>query len=372
MKLDGALEVVGQIYEAAINAEEWPELLIQIADFCGGANAALVSADPDINYSSVITPRADPDCVTAYNQHWWRHDPISVLAANASPGKFVSVADIDHDAYFSSAFYNEFRRFTGYGNYGLTTTLFREGNAFGNFVLQTSKKNDEISARTLRNIEIVVPHVARAVSIARKLHRLEFERSMLDRCVRTDHAGHILVNSKAWCIFADREAEDLVAAEPGIKVKNGVVRLEDIRADIRLKHAIQACARSGADVPCGEAIRLKRGQGKPPLTIEVLPYRSNRSNPYGNPAAAMLLLRDSRPGKVAEVEDLRMRFGLTRAEAALAIEMLKGDGRAAAAGRCGISVNTARTHLTRIFEKTGVKRQAELIRVLMDGGELDG
>jgi DNA-binding CsgD family transcriptional regulator len=56
------------------------------------------------------------------------------------------------------------------------------------------------------------------------------------------------------------------------------------------------------------------------------------------------------------------QWGLTMAEARLAMEMLRGDGRAAAAERCGISVNTARTHLGRIFEKAGVQRQAELIR----------
>lgn len=46
--------------------------------------------------------------------------------------------------------------------------------------------------------------------------------------------------------------------------------------------------------------------------------------------------------------------------------MLQGDGRNAAAARCGISINAARTHLMRIFEKTGVNRQAELIKVLLD------
>ena len=368
MEHDGVLEIVGQIYEAGLNADQWPGLLIQIADFCGGANAALVSADPDIHYSSVITPRANPKSVTEYNQHWWRHDPISVLAAKAPPGKFVSVADTDRDSYFSSAFYNEFRRFTGYGNHGVTTTLFREGEAFGNFVLQTSPRNDEITAQTLRNTRIIVPHVARAVTMARKLHRLELERSMLDCGLRSDHAGLILVDTKGRRIFVDDEAEKLLETEARIKVINGEVRLDDIKADIRLKIAIQACARTVVDVPCGGSLTLEREHDKPPLTIEVLPYRKNRNNPYGNPATAMLLIRDPGAVREADAERMRSRFGLTRAEAALAIEMLKGDGRAAAAKRCGISVNTARTHLMRIFEKTGVKRQAQLIRALMDVG----
>jgi DNA-binding CsgD family transcriptional regulator len=52
------------------------------------------------------------------------------------------------------------------------------------------------------------------------------------------------------------------------------------------------------------------------------------------------------------------------AEAALALEIVKGDGRDAAAARLGISLSTARTHLSRIFEKTGAGRQAELVVLL--------
>jgi DNA-binding CsgD family transcriptional regulator len=63
--------------------------------------------------------------------------------------------------------------------------------------------------------------------------------------------------------------------------------------------------------------------------------------------------------------NLRRRFGLTSAEAAFAAEILKGDGRRAAARRCGIAEETAKTHLSRIFEKTGAHRQAELVRLLL-------
>jgi DNA-binding CsgD family transcriptional regulator len=62
---------------------------------------------------------------------------------------------------------------------------------------------------------------------------------------------------------------------------------------------------------------------------------------------------------------LRRRHGLTLAEANVALEILKGDGRKAVAARLGISITTVRTHLSHIFEKTGVRRQAELVRLLM-------
>jgi DNA-binding CsgD family transcriptional regulator len=65
-------------------------------------------------------------------------------------------------------------------------------------------------------------------------------------------------------------------------------------------------------------------------------------------------------------QDLHERFGLTAAEAGLAAEIVKGDGREAAAKRRGISVSTARAQLSSIFEKTGTHRQAELVHLLLE------
>jgi DNA-binding CsgD family transcriptional regulator len=50
----------------------------------------------------------------------------------------------------------------------------------------------------------------------------------------------------------------------------------------------------------------------------------------------------------------------------LASEILKGDGRVAAARRHGITPATAKTYLSSIFEKTGTHRQAELVRLLLE------
>ena len=62
---------------------------------------------------------------------------------------------------------------------------------------------------------------------------------------------------------------------------------------------------------------------------------------------------------------LRDQFGLTTAEATFALEIIQGQGLKACAKRLKISEPTARTHLQRIFEKTGTRRQAELVRLVL-------
>ena len=61
-------------------------------------------------------------------------------------------------------------------------------------------------------------------------------------------------------------------------------------------------------------------------------------------------------------------FGLSPAQARLSRHIADGHDLAHAAAALGISVNTARTQLQRIFDKTGVHSQPALVRVLLSAG----
>jgi DNA-binding CsgD family transcriptional regulator len=58
-------------------------------------------------------------------------------------------------------------------------------------------------------------------------------------------------------------------------------------------------------------------------------------------------------------------FGLTSAEARLAALLADGMSLAEAAAALAISEGSARTYSKRIFAKTGVSRQAELVRLVL-------
>ena len=67
------------------------------------------------------------------------------------------------------------------------------------------------------------------------------------------------------------------------------------------------------------------------------------------------------PAPSGELRDL---FGLT-AEIRLAAAVFEGLSLPEAAEKFGISINTVRFQLARIFDKTGVSRQAELVKLMM-------
>jgi DNA-binding CsgD family transcriptional regulator len=135
-----------------------------------------------------------------------------------------------------------------------------------------------------------------------------------------------------------------------------------------LLRLVAACSRGEE---ANGTLRVPRPAPALPLTIVALPLRDLQRGPVaagisaGGEPAALLLISDPELRQAARREDLIQRFGLTRAEADFALEIVKGDGKRAAAARRGISYATARTHLSRIFEKTGTRRQAELVHRLL-------
>lgn len=71
-------------------------------------------------------------------------------------------------------------------------------------------------------------------------------------------------------------------------------------------------------------------------------------------------------GDSARADRLRTSFGLTLAEAAIALHIGAGGNMRQFAEQRRLSRNTARNQLQQVFEKTGMRRQAELVRLLSD------
>jgi DNA-binding CsgD family transcriptional regulator len=147
----------------------------------------------------------------------------------------------------------------------------------------------------------------------------------------------------------------------------GRLRATGEQENAALEALVGQCVRRGLGDAGGEL--TLRSNGGVRRKLLVIPLR--QSMPVlapGLPAAILFEAVDH--SDEATATRLRLHFGLTPAEAAFAIEIAKGDGKRAAAARRGISYSTARTHLSHIFDKTGVSRQGELVRLIMGNGSL--
>ncbi len=118
-----------------------------------------------------------------------------------------------------------------------------------------------------------------------------------------------------------------------------------------------------------EAIRLACLQRRPsalaasqgtraPLRLMVVPMDSASAR-----EAAVWILAPQSP-RLPHPRMLAVLFGLSRAEARLALRLLAGQTPQECAREAGVGVATVRSQLHSMFAKTGARRQAELVALL--------
>jgi DNA-binding CsgD family transcriptional regulator len=103
----------------------------------------------------------------------------------------------------------------------------------------------------------------------------------------------------------------------------------------------------------------------------VAPVRVPSVAILGGAPAVIVCVTDTEAGMKLPEQRLRDLFGLTPAEARLALALFEGATLNEAAETLKVSRFTAQNHLARIFEKTGANRQATLIQLMMRSVGLD-
>jgi DNA-binding CsgD family transcriptional regulator len=155
-------------------------------------------------------------------------------------------------------------------------------------------------------------------------------------------------------------AEESLKTDDDFTIRNGHVRFRDTKANQKLQEALRwAAARDTLLLPSRGAlpIVLAAGEG-----LQMRVY-------WVFAEGGLIVLGLHTPG----IDENRLEiaaaiFNLSPAQKETARLVMDGLSLPEIAERMNITANTARTHLNRIFEKTGVRTQSALVRVLLSAG----
>lgn len=169
----------------------------------------------------------------------------------------------------------------------------------------------------------------------------------------------------------DLTAAALAALERGLflKLVRGRLACPDARRTSRLRRLVRVLA-DRCDLASVGSLALPRDDGGEPALASFFVVPDPRPTDGRRSSAPVVLARVVEPATrpAARPSDLRALFGLTPAEARLACTILDAGSLREVAERLGIAVTTARTHLTRVFAKTGTSRQSQLVRLVLAYG----
>ncbi len=367
---------VDAIYRAAASPQSWPDTLTLLADYVGAVGGLLVYGNPaDPSSGVLMTGRLRDDLARLYLERY-ALNPLARAMAKAPFGqvqvtsRLADAAAIRRTAYHAEILAPQAIEDQVAINH---PSLTRNGTAGGVGFPLNARQTDELGAIAVR-FGRLVPHLARAIDFNLQLGRHESGMWQVRHILDAMPSAALLINRKGGIIRMNAAAEVLLGEADGISTirSNGLHLNAHLPAEARMLSAclIQALAVArGEDRGFNGALRISRPSGRPPLLVLITPLPPSSSSfslweAVDGGARAMVQLVDAHRPASAQAESLRIAAGLTAAEARVAALIGGGLTTLAAAAALGISANTVKTHLARCFDKTGVRSQVALARLL--------
>jgi len=240
------------------------------------------------------------------------------------------------------------------------------------------KSRGTLHANAPRILRILKPHLQRALHLHAQFGTLKAQSLGWQAALEAfDHAV-LGLDKHGKVVLFNRHAEAMAASGNGIKLVHGRLRATEPSCDTRLQKMIATtlgAAEADDSLSSGGSILLERPEQperperqpqSTPLRLTATPFHVPHipGSPARHPIAALLFISDPVKAPLSRAAGLQSLYGLTPAEGRVADLLLQGLETAEAAARLGITLETARLYVKRILAKTGVPRQAELIRLM--------
>jgi DNA-binding CsgD family transcriptional regulator len=350
-------------YEAAAEPTLWPGFMQGFTQALSADMAVLQIHDLGRHVSTILSDFGLTSLFTkSYNDHYskqnvWREQGRALYAAGR-----VNLSEelCPRPLLERSEFYNDYLLRLG-GVYSIGAVIKLEENRAPTITGLRGRRKSQFGEPEREVARFLLPHLTRAWTIQERLHLLSAGESVLD----TLPLGVVFLAAGGSAVYWNRAAEDMFRANDGLLLRNGVLSAADRSANTQLRKAIHHALSPGR-TPGPAAVPVPRASLRREYQILAAPLRARFQQFAGMPIPmAVALMTDPERQRPATVDLLIQMYQLTPREAALGGKLSEGKSVKQAAEELSISYETARTHLRRIFSKTGTSRQAELL-VLID------
>lgn len=184
--------------------------------------------------------------------------------------------------------------------------------------------------------------------------------SELDPLLQVLRRAAVITDREGAVAQMNSAAQSIVRRCDGLCLRDGLIEVSHRSAKIALRHAIHEAIRSTAvGGRRAGSLRCPRPSGRRSYVVHVTPLDAHiRTGP------ALVVIVDPEPEPWLPKAQLRNLFGLTNAEADVALLVMRGTGLKPISAAMSLSLTTVKTHLQHVFDKTDTHRQAELVRLL--------
>jgi len=362
-------ELVAKIYAAAADPASWPVFLEHFAQAVGGSAAShfLYNAGEGI-VGVMASARFDPADMHKYTEHYvgidcWDSHGRELIAPGAvlfgqqlCPDGVLNRSGFRADCLRPMDTFHEFCGIISVDTSAATVIASLRPEERGPF-----SDSDTLLFKTL------MPHLQRALSLQRRIATLETSAASAMDVLDTLPYGMVLISADLKVLLVNRFAKAIIDQNDGLRVIQQNLctqRTEDTR---RLQELIrESVAPSlGRALRAGGTMNISRPSQRCSFNVLITPVHLRPISPSARQPAAVAFISDPECQFETSVQTLGHLFALSHAEARLAAVLIRGCSLREASEELSVSLSTVRTHLKKLFEKTGTNRQATLLRAIL-------
>ena len=368
MRPERLSDIIGSVYDCVLEPQEWSRTLPLISAFGESAASSIVVQgrlntsgarifeDGDRQsflrlYFEKLAASRMPAMKQVAFDHLGEVATMTMLAGEREP--------------LNSDFYLKWVRPLGFRDV-IGVLVLKSGKRVAWFSVARSDVQSRFTEDDLRQMEQLSPHICRALLIS---DALDLQSIMATRLAETvDHlsTGILLTEESGRIAYMNGSAEAILKDGNALKSRDGHLVAARPRARDALSRALQESTAGRAPATSGQhAIPLPDDEGSG-LVANVLPlqWRDGRNPLAALPGAAAVIIQDPGEGAPPPVEAIGLLYGLTAAERNVLEHVAASHTPQETADSLGVSVNTIKTHLQKIFAKTNTARQADLVRLV--------
>lgn len=367
---DELSQVIGDIYDASLDPGLWPSAIESICGYVGAASASLHSQDAISRATAVLfwwgRESSAPHYFDLYLQKYGKINPIFPSVFFFDVEMPVAVPDVlSCEEFVRTRFFREWlapQRLMD----GLFSNLEKGATSCALFTAMRHAKQGRVDDRMRRRFELITPHVRRAMLIGKVIDLHRVEAAALADSLDELASAMFIVDSSGRIIHANASAHRLIAEAHVLSATNGRIGVLDPQGNRNLLDIFMAAQAGDAAIgKRGAALPLKARTGER-YVAHILPLTSGARRKAGisYSATAAMFVRKAALDLPSLPEAIAGAFQLTPAEVRVLFAIVEIGGVPDVAPVLGISDQTVKTHLHRIYEKTATKRQADLVKLV--------
>jgi DNA-binding CsgD family transcriptional regulator len=359
--------LIGEIYDASLDPDLWDLVLERMAAFLKTATASIGSFDGiqyHVNFNKAWG--YDPYYYQLFLDRYAKTNPTNFSAWLLEAGDVASIGDVvPYEEYAASAIFREWGEPQGYID-AIQATLEKSATALAFFHAIRHKHVGLVDEELRRKLKLLTPHLRRSVLIGKVVDLHKVEAANLADTLDGLAAGMFLLDATARMIHANKRGRAMIDDSAVVRGSNGSFLVVDPVANQTLRDIVRAAGSGDAAIGVRGITIPIAGTGIQRFVAHVLPLTSGARQRVGSShsAVAAVFVKETTLDGGTPIEALMTSYKLTPAELRVLMAIVEVGGTPEVAKILGISDTTVKTHLQRIFVKTGVNRQADLVKIV--------